>query len=242
MRAADGFFVGWSGRLPPGQRIFVVFIVAAALTVFLGLALALTATLDDPGGGTVDWGYEATASGVLTTRPYPLLHLASGHTLMLSGLGKSGVDADPALAGRSVAVSGFMLKRGTLDMLQSSRDEVVAANAAPAEIPAPVPLGRWRLTGEICDGKCYAGAMRPGNGLAHKACASLCVLGGVPPVFVATAPVGGSVFMLLAGAGDAPMPETLRDVIGVRVTLDGDVERIGDLVVFHADANTVRLP
>jgi hypothetical protein len=83
---------------------------------------------------------------------------------------------------------------------------------------------------------------RPGEGLAHKACASLCVLGGVPPVFVATAPVDGSVFMLIAGEGDAPMPDALRDLIGVRVMLDGDAERVGDLVVFHADAKTARLP
>jgi hypothetical protein len=242
MRATHGFFVGWSGRLPPGQRGFIVAVVTAVLAVFTGMAFALTATLDDPGGGTADLGHEATAAGVLTVRPYPLVHLASGHTLMLSGLGKSGVDADPGLDGRGVVVSGFMLKRGTLDMLQSSGAEVVASSAAAAPVPRSVPLGRWRLTGEICDGKCYAGAMRPGNGLAHKACASFCVLGGVPPVFVATAPVAGTIFMLIAGLGDAPMPDALRDLIGVRITLDGDAERVGDLVIFHADAATARLP
>jgi hypothetical protein len=84
--------------------------------------------------------------------------------------------------------------------------------------------------------------MRPGAGLAHKACASLCILGGVPPVFVATTPVDGSVFMLIAGDGDAPMQDALRKLIGVRIALDGDAERVGDLVVFHADAATARLP
>jgi hypothetical protein len=82
--------------------------------------------------------------------------------------------------------------------------------------------------------------MRPGAGLAHKACASFCVLGGVPPVFVATAPVDRSIFMLIAGEGDEPMPDALRHLIGVRVTLDGDAERIGDLIVLHVDAKTVR--
>jgi hypothetical protein len=242
MNAERGFFVGWSGRLPSDQRGFVLSVVAAALAGFAGLALALSATIDDPGGGTAYWEQEGTVEGVLTVRPYPLLHLASGHTLMMSGLGKSGVDADPALDGTGVAASGFMLKRGTLDMLQSSKSEVTAAGSTLRSVPAPVSLGRWRLTGEICDGKCYAGAMRPGAGLAHKACASFCILGGVPPVFVSTAPVGGSAFMLIAGDGDAAMPDALRNLIGVRIALDGDAERVGDLVIFHADAKTARLP
>jgi hypothetical protein len=242
MNGERGFFIGWSGRLPADQRVFILSVVAAALAGFAGLALALSATIDDPGSGTVDWEQERTTEGVLTVHPYPLLHLASGHTLMLSGLGKSGVDADPALDGAGVTVSGFMLKRGSLDMLQSSRAEVTAAGSAPRSVPAPVALGRWRLTGEICDGKCYAGSMRPGAGLAHKACASFCILGGVPPVFVSTAPVDGSVFMLIAGDGGAPMPDALRSLIGVRVALDGEAERVGDLVVFHADAKTARLP
>jgi hypothetical protein len=242
MSAQNGFFVGWTGRLPPDERGFVLTVAAVALAVFAGMALALSATIDDPGAGAAYWGQEAKAEGVLTLRPYPLLHLASGHTLMLSGLGKSDVDAEPALEGTGVAASGFMLKRGTLDMLQSSRAEVIASAPAAGFVPPPVKLGRWRLTGEICDGKCYVGSMRPGSGLAHKACASFCVEGGVPPVFVATAPVDGSAFMLIAGGGDAPMPDVLRDLIGVRVTLEGDAERVGDLVVFHADAKTVRLP
>lgn len=33
------------------------------------------------------------------------------------------------------------------------------AEIADFEPAAPVDLGKWRLTGEICDGKCYAGAM-----------------------------------------------------------------------------------
>jgi len=240
MSTQHGFFVGWSGRLPSGQRAFVLSVAAAMLAVFAAMALALSATIDDPGGGQADWGQEVTVEGVLTVHPYPLLHLASGHTLMLSGLGKSSVDADPGLDGRNVTASGFMLKRGTLDMLQSGRADVTASGPAAGHAPSPVPLGRWRVTGEICDGKCYTGSMRPGSGLAHKACASFCILGGVPPVFVATAPVDHSIFMLIAGEGDAPMPDALRALIGVRVTLDGDAERIGDLVVFHVDAKTVQ--
>ena len=65
------------------------------------LGLVLGRAADDPGAGAFDWDAgEQTLVGTATARPYPLLHLPSGHTLMLAGLGKSGADLDPALDGR----------------------------------------------------------------------------------------------------------------------------------------------
>ncbi len=241
MSAARDFFVGWSGHLPAEHRRFVRVVVLIALWLFAALGLILSGGADNVGDGAADWGAEATRAGTLTLKPYPLLHQPDGHTLMMAGFGKSGVEIDPAMEGKSISISGFLVKRGSLDMLQSS-GEIGAApamgrTAAPALAPAPasVPLGRWRLTGEICDGKCYAGVMRPGSGLAHKACASFCVLGGVPPVFVTTAPIAGESFLLIAGPGDSPMPDSLRDRIGRRIALEGAVERVGDLLILHAD-------
>jgi hypothetical protein len=158
---------------------------------------------------------------------------------MLVGLGKSGVELDPALDGRRVAASGVIIRRGTLDMLQV---DALAPEDGPAVVPAPVPLGRWRLVGEICDGKCETGAMRPGNGLAHRACAMLCLAGGVPPVFVTAGPVEGAGFLLLAGADGGPIPASLRALTALRVVVDGTLERRGDLLVFRADPDGARLP
>jgi hypothetical protein len=114
--------------------------------------------------------------------------------------------------------------------------------AGQGALPPPVPLGRWRITGEICDGKCYSGSMRPGNGLAHKACANFCILGGVPPVFVSTAPVEGTSFMLLGDTAGGPLPDRLYDLVALRVQLEGELERRGDLLVFKVDLNRARLP
>ena len=98
------------------------------------------------------------------------------------------------------------------------------------------------MVGEICDGKCETGAMRPGNGLAHRACAILCLAGGVPPVFVTAGPVEGSGFLLLAGADGGPIPASLRALTALRVVIDGTLERRGDLLVFRADPDGARLP
>jgi hypothetical protein len=109
-------------------------------------------------------------------------------------------------------------------------------------LPQPIPLGRWRITGEICDGKCYAGSMRPGAGIAHRACANFCLIGGVPPVFVSTAPVEGTSFMLLADAAGGPLPDKLYNLVALRVQLEGDLERRGDLLVFKVDLSRAIVP
>ena len=240
MSAPRDFFVGWSGALPAAHGRFLRCFAALSLCLFAALGLLLSAGVDDPGDGAVDWGQETTRTGTLTLRPYPLLHQADGHTLMMAGFGKSGVEIEPGMEGRTVSISGFLAKRGALDMLQSGGELTPAPDASPVPVPSAVPLGRWRLTGEICDGKCYAGVMRPGTGLAHKACASFCVLGGVPPVFVTTAPVEGQRFLLIAGPGGGPMPDRLREAIGRRVALEGSIERVGDLLIFHAEPESLQ--
>jgi hypothetical protein len=237
----DDFFVGWSGRLPQRHAHFLRAAIATAVVAFLLIGFALAHATDDPGTGTVDWDAgEKTLQGVLTIRPYPLLHLANGHTLMMAGPTQVGPDFDPALDEGTVEATGVMAKRGALDMLiTNSRLRGIAGQGTVAAV---VPLGRWRITGEICDGKCYAGAMRPGAGLAHKACANFCILGGVPPVFVSTAPVEGASFMLLADAAGGPLPDSLYDLVALRVQLEGELERRGDLLVFKVDLNRARLP
>ncbi|MEO0371630.1 MAG: hypothetical protein AAF231_09270, partial [Pseudomonadota bacterium] len=183
--------------------------------------------------------------------PEPMLHVTqgtdrvpTGQTIMLSsgakrGLGGRGVPLD----GQMVSVRGIVLERGTLNMLQvqGRADALVAVEKDVPDVPSE-DLGRWRLTGEICDGKCLAGAMRPGRGLAHKACANLCLIGGVPPVFVSTQPVEGEEFLMLGGAGMSERPQVMLDMVGEYVTLDGDVERRGDLIIFTPDYETVVRP
>jgi len=253
MAAADDFFIGWLGRLPRGSAVPLGFAAGLFVAVMAGLAFSLSASTDDPGDGGFDWAAgPQTMLGVVVARPYPVLRLLpsathpDGHAVMLAGWGKVGAQtpAEP-LDGRNAVATGFLLKRGDLDMLQLDRLAAaatqagtagVATSAAASAPPAAVPLGRWRLTGEICDGKCTAGAMRPGTGLAHKACANLCLIGGLPPVFVTTSPVAGESFLMMGDADGGPLPGArMRDLTGLLVTLEGDVERIDDLLVFRTD-------
>ena len=81
--------------------------------------------------------------------------------------------------------------------------------------------------------------MRPGRGLAHKACANLCLIGDVPPVFVTTQPVEGAEFLLITGPDGTRLPAAAYDFVGQPVSVEGEVERFGDLAVFRLDPATL---
>ena len=204
----DTFFVGWSGKLPRRYAHFQRAMVLYVVRVFVLLAVALARAIDDPGTGVVDWDAgEKIFRGIVTMQPYPLLHLADGRTLMMSGPTQVGPDIDPALDGRMVEATGVMMKRGTLDMLQTSAP--VHGVDGAAAVAAPVALGRWRITGEICDGKCYAGVDAAGGGDFASGVRGPCLPGGrrAAGVHVSTAPVEGASFMMLGDAANEALPE-----------------------------------
>ncbi|ABD56039.1 hypothetical protein [Jannaschia sp. CCS1] len=246
------FFIGWA---TPDRRLWP-FLLAVAVLAFVAsfsIAYMVAATQDDPGAGGRMGRVEAL--GVLQVQPYPILHVLeseqfeAGTTVLLMGQGKNGAQgrADP-LDGQIVRVSGTRLNRGDLDgiILRGGQNGVMFAEdamvaAGQGTLPETEDLGRWRLTGEICDGNCLAGAMRPGTGLAHRACANLCILGGLPPVFVATDTVAGREFFLVANADGTPMPDSMLDYTALLIEAEGRVERHGGMNVFLIDESTVDL-
>ncbi|MEO1102296.1 MAG: hypothetical protein AAFW98_00970 [Pseudomonadota bacterium] len=250
------FFIGWAAP-PKPLRPFLLLVAALSLLAFALAAYVTAATQNDPGAGAFrwDWG-PMTLTGTLETKPYPVLHVTdgehglAGQSILLSGVGKRGAQRQAeGLEGMRVAATGIMLTRGDLLMMQVRGNDtgLVAAQAQEAIAstsgqPGKEALGSWKLTGEICDGKCYAGAMRPGTGLAHRACANLCLTGGAPPVFVATGAVDGAEFFLMGDENGEPLGvETLKAWTALRVTLSGTIERRGTMPLLFADLSSVEL-
>ncbi|MEP3279746.1 MAG: hypothetical protein ABJN26_06980 [Stappiaceae bacterium] len=248
----EPFFIGWAKKPPRALWPFLFFVSAVLVGGMGGMAFSLSASVDDPGDGR--FAGRAMLMGVIEAKPYPLLRLPpddenpEARAILLSGPGKRGVQnsADP-LSGKPVLAMGAMLKRGTIDMLQVNGRGVQALSAEKVgELtnfrPAPAEdLGRWRLVGEICDGKCYQGAMRPSSGLAHKACANFCLIGGTPPVFVSTAEVQGSTFFLLADQDGNALPETVTDLTALLIEIEGVVEKRDNLMIFKIDLDQAKV-
>ncbi len=248
MSGHEDFFIGWADRVPHGHGRVLGWAAAGFVLGLLLLAVGLAWTIDDAGAGGGDWAAgEQTLVGVVTTKPYALLHLPADakhpapHTMMLSVVGKYPVVVPEAWEGRAIVAKGWVVRRGALDMVQMTAAPVLAEGPGGAQ-EAVERLGRWRVTGEICDGQCYVGLMRPGTGIAHRACADFCLAGGVPPVFVTTAPLRGQSFLVMADAAGGPVGKEMFDYVGLRVRLDGEVERHGDMLVFKADFASVKVP
>lgn len=245
-KSYDGFFIGWGKKLPKGLPSFLIIISLFVVGLFAGTAFSIVVTQDDPGDGAFrfDLGRQKLV-GVITADPYPVLHVAAseeypdGRSIMLSGPGKRGVmDQASKLDGKVAEVRGVLLKRGDLDMIQV-RGRMRSMEAIVPHEVITKSLGKWQLSGEICDGKCYAGAMRPGNGLAHKACANLCLVGGVPAVFVSKGEIEGTSFFMLADSEGNVVDDELYNLTAILLTAQGEVERRGALNVFKIDLSTV---
>jgi hypothetical protein len=218
---------------------FLVAVLMALVVGFGALAFALGVTADDPGGG--EFTGEKDITGVLIADPYPMIVTDKDqHTIMLSGGGKRGVQQEArALDGKHVRATGYGVKRGDRDLLL-----VGSLALAPGDVEVPVRerLGTWRLTGEICDGKCSLGVMRPGTRPAHKACANVCLIGGVPPVFITTTPLFGTRYLLIGDPDDHALPDAVRDYVAITSRMDGTLERIGDAMVFRTDVTRAVQP
>jgi hypothetical protein len=232
---AEDFFVGY---LKTPLRLVRFIAVAATVLIVAADALALLLYRAQEARASGDWGTagEVSYTGILLARPDPFLivpaHGASAaYAVLPVSEGKEGAPAGyAALDGKSVTLTGYPLIRDGLTVLQVSEP---AQPAAPqAALPAPVPLGRHSLTGEIVDSKCYLGAMIPGEGKVHQSCAALCLLGDIPALFVTREGDGSLTYRLLADADGNPMPQAAGAHAGQPITLTGSVTRLPGIELF----------
>jgi hypothetical protein len=248
----EEFYVGWAARAgaATGRRLRAIALGIAIVAI--GFGALSGAGIDDPTERLLGASRavrapahavaDAPALGLALDGPAAMLFVPEApgrpaHTLMVAGDGKSGPGPEwAALRGQWVAPRGVVVRRGSIDMLILSEpirraDTPAGVAAAP---PRAVDIGVWRIVGEICDGKCVAGAMRPGSGIAHRACAILCLDGDIPAVFVPTGTVAGHAHLVLADETGGPPLPAFRPWVGRRVELEGRVERVGDIAIFRA--------
>lgn len=246
----DEFFVGYL-PVPNRQRRFLRIVLPSALAIVAAIAIGVAAMQRDPGTGVWAEGAVVTLEGLVTAEPYAMLRVpdetAPGkvRTFLLVSSGKFGArDRVQPFAGQLVRVTGTVLHRSDRSMLELSsapsaiqtltQNEHLRTRLATADQVTVV--GRVRLRGELIDPKCYIGAMKPGGGKTHKACAQLCVGGGIPPMLVTRdAEKQETFYLLLTGDGQAAN-NLVIPYLGDPVEITGRLERRGDLWVLQADA------
>lgn len=256
----DEFFIGWEPT-PKKYARFLRPIVVALLLVTGGVAAAVAYLQRDPGTGHWDTDNVRTFDGIVYTRPYALIRVPGDkpvnapRTMLLVEDGNFG--ALPRVeglvqgkaAGVAVRVTGTVLHRDGRWMLELAEGEIgmrrlTAAEEAklpPLAWPAPEVLAEYvTLQCEIIDPKCYLGAMKPGGGKTHKACAMLCISGGVPPMLVTRDAAGNQTFYLLVTEEGGAANERVLDFVGDPVEVSGRLERHGDTLILRVVADGVR--
>jgi hypothetical protein len=251
--ADDEFFVGYL-PLPPRLAAGMKRMVAALLALGAVVAGAAAGLVNDPGAGA--WSDEAGQAweGELSLQPYPMLRVPApaGHwrTMLLVGEGKVGV-AERArdFDGRWVRLRGTRLERDGRAMIEvASADDAIERIDVPRDRPpSDGVMGLERVVdirGEIIDPKCYLGAMKPGEGKTHKACAALCLRGGIPPMFVTRSESGEPVYYLLLDDAGEPLEgqaiESVLPFVGDFVRLRGRAVAAGDMNYLKVNSVDIR--
>ncbi|MCB9830832.1 MAG: ferric reductase-like transmembrane domain-containing protein [Planctomycetes bacterium] len=240
----EDFFVGYL-PMTAGQRRRSLRLAGAAIVLFLVLGLLLSWS-QSRGGPTLEPSRPlALATGIYRAAPYPHLVVrnedGSLGTILLVSAGKSASGLGADLEGRPVAIAdGELLSRdrsrmiagGTARAALLDPDEATALAAAGTE-----ELGAVTLEGEIVDSKCYFGAMRPGRGQIHRACAQMCIEGGIPPILATTGPDGEEWHVLLVDLEGRAVNEKVLDQVAVPMRISGRLwRRAGQLhLTFDAD-------
>ncbi|MFN3165610.1 MAG: hypothetical protein ACE37H_00945 [Phycisphaeraceae bacterium] len=241
----DPFYVGYL-KMPASIRRFVLPWAVGNLVLAIGVAAVVALQRRDPGDGTWDTGQVIEVEGLLVIDPYPLLRTDT-RTYLLVEQGKRGVQdrlTSEAIGPGPVSVTGYLVEREGRSVIEldGAMDDPIRQVASPrlAFGTRRENLGTHTLRGEIVDPKCYLGVMQPGDGKTHKSCATLCIRGGIPPMFVARDAHGKTAVYLLTDAKGAALPASHYEYIADPIELTGRVSREGDLLVLHAELDSIR--
>jgi hypothetical protein len=243
----DPFYVGYLPRAPaPHARTTRA--SAGVLAVLCAAVAAAAVALQTP-PGTGHWSSDEPVdfTGLLTLHPYPLLMLPGepAPVALVVAAGKHGAaDRLRPLDGRVVRLRGTRISRDGRLMIELLDADSAAAPSEVLTMPdvRPIDLGGVAVRGEVIDPKCYLGAMKPGSGKTHRACAVRCISGGIPPMLISHEPNGSPVYYLLTDAAGNAANDAILPYVGDVVDARGRLSRVGDMLVLAADPAAIRRP
>ncbi len=246
-------------KVPPREKRFLRLYVPGMLWMLAALAFVWARAQQSPGAAVWEDSKARSFTGWYLAKPYPMLFAddcgaGKPGVMMLVEVGKHGVERIPATSdGQRMQLDGWLLRREGRTMIELDPDVEPKRLADNPQMPTALrAVGEAKqrtLRGEIVDFKCFLGAMKPGSGKAHKACAALCVGGGVPPVLVCrddspnmnvTSGAGVATFYLLQSPGGVPMDQSLRQFIGDEIEIVGQETMLGDVKILTVVAGAAR--
>lgn len=217
--SGDSIYVGYL-PVPKRYTALLRYVVPVLIGAAVGLGLLLSFTTRSPGQAV--WMAKASShTGILRESPYPYLETTEGPMLLVEP-GKFGsVERFTGLEGSAIRVRGTLLERDGWRAIELFGHELIEEEIAIET--TSVEATEVSAFGEILDSKCYLGAMKPGKGRSHRACAILCLRGGIPPLFVGQTATGERVAGVLAVENNNTLPESLLSLVGSQVEVRGSI-------------------
>lgn len=236
---SDDFYVGY---LPVPRRVKRIVFAGVGLILIgiIGAAIVIAGQQSDPGKGHWAMGEYDVYEGVLLEKPYAML-VVNGRPHLLVTEGKSvPMEQVKGLDGQRVRLRASILERDGRRMLAvpGGEDVIEVIGAAELNYELVSTNNSVELVGEIIDPKCYLGAMKPGGGKTHKACAALCLRGGIPPMLVERSADGTETYYLLVPDSENILDRVV-DTVGEPVRVSGVRGMIGDLITLRIRPSSI---
>ena len=244
----DEFYINYAS-VPPSYRRFLLRFIPLLVAGVVLFALFLPGLHDQFNAGKIQDTQDL--EGLLVADPVPHIVVPRPGNVssnvpfsryVLSGTGKT----DPKASvlehlGKWVKLNGIVVSRNHLSV-------IAARSAEPIEPPANVTitpdagtsLGPYSLTGEIVDGKCYPGVMKPGQSKTHRGCAIRCISGGVPAVFRVQNNRNDVMYFLLADEQGKAVNDRILDLVADPIQISGEVIQYDDMFVIQANPETYK--
>lgn len=222
---SDEFYIGYEPQMPTQMATWIRRVACGLVALALVLPAVLVFSADRFASGVFEYGRPQTFVGRIVEWPYPALVVDHGgvrRMYWLVGPGKHG--AGELVRGRDgvqARLAGSLITRDDDAMIEvlPDRVEIIQGSAIAAE---PLRSGGVVVAeGEIVDAKCHLGVMKPGEGPLHRDCAVRCLLGRIPPMFVAHDSAGLGRLSLITNAAK-PFVEVDR-FAGRRVRVRGEI-------------------
>lgn len=241
----EEFYIGYLDNAPPKTSRFLkhtaLLLTLAAITVG-GIMVAIQQPFYP---SHFEFLQYRSFEGQLIEHPYPQLRIQlpgkSNNAPVftryhLVNEGKWGLDAEVAgLDKQQVELQGALIYRDNQVMIEVVPETIKAKGRSPLPAQEPHILGTFTFAGEIVDSKCFLGVMNPGQAKPHKACATRCISGGVPPILFFKDENNHPNYLTLQTAEGEAINQHILDLVAEPVSVKGQVQLIDNQLVLRAE-------
>lgn len=262
----EAYYIGYLPSMPQEFRKWVkpAVIIGILLAVVSAVIVGTSQTPSE--ASKYELGQLTEIEGVILSHPFPVMRVKVGEneqgkplyqTLLLMDFGKFGADQtldelENMAQAKGGSLSGMKVKAsGTLDYregrviyeLTKGTDAILEMSPLAENEKAGLALERKELgprtfKGEILDGKCYFGTMKPGSGKPHRSCAVRCIAGGLPAFLGGP---GADAPLLLKGANAQSINQELLPLVAKEVTISGELVQYEDWWVLETSMDQLQI-